>query len=388
MDNTLIEFLDITGLVLTGSLIVCFFIQIFYYMFFYARPLRYQNKIRQNKITKQSVDSYPGVSVIISAKNESQNLSEFLPSVLEQNYENFEVIVVNEGSADESEDVLGAFEQKYSNLYKTYIPVNTKSVSRKKLALTVGVKAAKHDILLFTEANSQPLSKDWIKSIVGNFDEKTEIVVGFSRLNNFGFISKLAGFDNLLTGLKYLSRAVMKHPYMGIGSNLAYRKELFFSKKGFSKWLSLQFGEDELFVNESANETNTQIEISPEAVTQSNIESFKIWKDIKICREITQRFYKGKEVGIWRIESASRILFWGLAITMGILYWDNIYISTIAAVLFITKFVVQYLVINKSAKMLLIKPYGISLLLFDLLQPLFNIYFYLCGIFKGKNSYI
>ena len=385
MDITLINTL---GLILTGSLFACFFIQIFYYLFFYAKPLSYQNKIKKKVITKQVVDSYPGVSVIISAKNESQNLSEFLPYVLEQNYENFEVIVVNDGSTDESEEILGAFERKYSNLYKTYIPIDAKGISHKKLALTVGVKAAKHNILLFTEANSQPLSKDWIKSMVGNFNEKTEIVLGFSRLNKFGFISKLAGFDNLLTGLKYLSRVIMKHPYMGIGSNLAYRKELFFSKKGFSKWLNLQFGEDELFVNESSNKTNTQIEISTEAITQSNIQSFKIWKDLKICREITQRFYKGKEVGFWSIESASRILFWGLAIAMGILYWNTIYIPAMAAGLFIIKFVIQYIVINKSAKMLLIKPYGASLLLLDLLQPLFNIYFYLYGIFKGKNSYI
>ena len=377
-----------TILVLGGSLILCFFIQIFYYLFFYAKPLFYQNKIRKNEITTQRIDSYPGVSVIITAKDDSQNLLEFLPSILEQNYENFEVIVVNDGSTDESENILGVLEQKYNNLYRTYVPANTKGVSHKKLALTVGIKAAKHNILLFTEANTQPLSNDWIKSMVGNFDEKTEIVLGFSKLNNFGFASKLAEFDNLLTGLKYLSRAIMKRPYMGIGNNMAYRKELFFSKKGFIKWLKLQFGEDDLFVNESANQTNTRIEISKESVTQSNIRSFKMWKDTKICRKITQSYYKGRIVGMWRIESFSRFLFWGLTIAICILYWDTLYIPAIAAILFIIKFVVQYTVINKSAKMFLIKPYNISLLLFDLLQPSFNIYFHLYRVFKDKNDYI
>ncbi|MDR0232555.1 MAG: glycosyltransferase [Dysgonamonadaceae bacterium] len=380
--------IDTIGLVLGGCLVVCFFIQIFYYLFFYAKPLFYQNKLSKNEIAKQTIDSYPGVSVIITAKNESKNLTEFLPSILSQDYKNFEVIIINDGSTDESEDILGELEQKYSNLYKTYIPASAKGVSHKKLALTVGIKAAKHDILLFTEANNEPVSKDWIKSMAGNFNKETEIVLGFSKLNNFGFVSKLAGFDNLLCGLKYLSRAIVKRPYMGVGNNLAYRKELFFSKKGFSKWLNLQFGEDDLFVNESANSTNTRIEISKQSITQTNIESFKIWKDIKICREVTQDYYKGSEVGMWRIESGSRFLFWGLTIAIGILYWDNLLISGITAILFITKFVVQYLIINKSAKMLLVKPYGISLLLFDFIQPVFNFYFYLYGVSKGKNDYI
>jgi len=380
--------IDNLGLVLLSGLVLCFCIQIFYYLYFYAKPLFYRNKVRKNKITKQLVDSYPGVSVIITAKNESENLSKFLPSILEQNYENFEVIVVNESSTDESEDILGMLEQKYSNLYKTYVPVGAKGICSKKLALTVGIKAAKYDILLFTEANNQPLSKDWIKSMAGNFDKKTEIVLGFGRFNDFGFTSKIAGFDHLFTGLKYLSRAIMKHPYMGIGSNLAYRKELFFSKKGFSQWLNMQYGEDDLFVNEFANETNTRVEISPKSLTQINIDSFKNWRYLKSCRKTTQNYFKGTEVGLWRIESASRFLFWGLVIAIYILYRNTIYVPAFAAFLFILKFVVQYIVINKSAKMFLIKPFRFSLLLFDLLQPAFNFYFYFYSLTKGKNDYI
>jgi len=369
---------DTTALVWGGSLLLCFFIQIFYYLYFYARPLLYQHKTKKNATAKQTIDSYPvGVSVIISAKNESQNLAEFLPSILEQDYENFEVIVVDNASTDESENILGMLEQKYNNLYKTYIPANTRNLCHKKLALTIGIKAAKHDILLFTEANNQPLEKNWISSIARNFDEKTDIVLGFSRLNKFGLMSALASFDNLLTGLRYLSSAIMKHPYMGTGNNLAYRKSLFFAKKGFSKYLHLQCGEDDLFVNESANQSNTRIEISKESITQTNIESFQMWKETKICREITQSYYKGSEIKLWRVEYLSRFLFWGLTIAGCILYWNTIFIPAIAVSLFILKFAVQYIVINKSATMLQNRRFSFSLLLFDLLQPMFDIYFYL-----------
>ena len=383
--------IDSTDAILIGSLALCFFIQLFYYLYFYAKPLRYQNKINKNKMQEQTAstgnDSFPGVSVIISSQNESQNLSKFLPSILEQDYENFEVIVINDNSTDESDDILRQLEQKYSNLYGTYIPEGTKNVCHKKLALTVGIKAAKHDILLFTEANNQPLSKNWIKSMVENFDEKTEFVLGFSRINRFGLIAKFAEFDNLLIGLKYLSRAIMKRPYMGVGTNLAYRKQLFFEKKGFRK-LNLQFGEDDLFVNEFANRTNTKIEISQEAITQSNIDSFKIWKDIKRCRQVTQSYYKGFENSLWRIEFLSRFLFWGLTAVTIFLFWETTYIPIFAGLLFFIKFIIQYAVMNKSAKLLLVKPFRFSLLLFDLLQPAFNIYCYFYRMFRRKNDYV
>ncbi|MCL2651191.1 MAG: glycosyltransferase [Candidatus Azobacteroides sp.] len=374
--------------VLTGCLFVCFVIQVFYYLYFFAKPLRYQKKNNKNKTVETVEIPSPGVSVIISSKNESQNLAQFLPSILEQDYDNFEVIVVNDGSTDESEEVLGKLERQYGNLYKTHIPVEAKNISHKKLALTVGIKAAKHDILLFTEANNQPLSKNWIKSMAGKFDSNTEIVLGFSRYNRWGFASNLAGFDNLLTGLKYLSKAIMKHPYMGIGTNLAYKKDLFFSKKGFSKYLKLQSGEDDLFINELANKTNTKVEISQESITQTNIESFEIWKDIKICREVTQSYYAGNEIRLWRFEYLIRFLFWGLAIASSIISWETMYIPAIAGFLFIIRFLILYNVINKSARMLLVKPYKFSLLIFDLLQPIFNIYFHFTKTFQGKNDYI
>ena len=385
MHIILIEIID---LFLFGGLILCFLIQVFYYMYFYARPLSYQYKIKKHGELKPLAENCPGVSVIISAKNESQNLTEFLPAILEQDYENYEVIVVNNGSSDESEIILGMLEQQYKNLYKTYIPEEAKNVSHKKLALTVGIKAAKHDILLFTEANTQPLSKNWISSMARNFDERIDIVIGFSRLNKFGLLSGLASFDNLLSGLRYLSCAIMKHPYMGTGNNLAYRKRLFFSKKGFVKHLRLQFGEDDLFVNESVNQTNTIVEISKDSVVQTNIESFKVWKETKICRKITQSYYKGLEVNWWRLEALSRFLFWGLTIAVCVLYWNTTFIPAIATSLFILKFTIQYLIINKSAQMLQIKSFSFSLLLFDLLQPLFNIYFYLYRIFRAKSDYI
>lgn len=378
--------MDTTDIAILGSLILCFCIQVFYFLYFYIKPFSY-NKKQKKDISTIPEESLPGVSVIITAKNEYQNLSQFLPLVLEQDYPDFEVIVINDGSTDESEDVLIELSHKYKNLYKTYIPEEAKYLSRKKLALTVGIKAAKNDILLITEANCEPLSKNWIKTMASNYSNGTDIVLGFSKFNRWGFCSRLAGYDNLLSALRYFSCAIRKHPYMGVGSNLSYRKNLFFSIKGFAKRMHLQSGDDDLFVNDTATRTNTKVELSEDSVTQTNIDSFKIWKEMKLCRTTTQKFYKGHEVAMWRFENITRFLYWGLTIFSCIYYWNTIYIPIAATCLFLVKFVIHYFVINKSAKMFHVKRFYVSLVFYDLLQPLFNLYIAICRLFRGKLDY-
>ncbi|MCD7977228.1 MAG: glycosyltransferase, partial [Tannerellaceae bacterium] len=256
--------IELIGLGLIVSLCI---IQVIYYLVVYFRPYRFEKKKRIE--VPSSVSSGLPVSVIVYAKNESYNLQRNLPSLLTQDYPDYEVIVINDGSTDESEDVLKLLENEYKHLYHTFIPQESKYLSRKKLALTVGIKAAKNDTLLFIEANCYPVGKNWIRSMVEQYEPDTEIVLGFcSYPETKGFFHKLVSYDNLLSGLKYLSAALAGYPYKGSGRNLSYRKDLFFRNKGFRNSLSLHAGEDDLFINTNANKKNTKVVYSPESMTE------------------------------------------------------------------------------------------------------------------------
>lgn len=154
-------------------------VQLFFYFNYYKKPYSYARKIDGDNY--QVLQSNPKVSVIISSENEAVELSKNLPAILSQDYPDFEVIVVNDGSTDETEELLLSLKLHNPHLYHTYLPYSPdKKFGRKKLAYTIGIKAAKGDVLLFTEPHSRPISDKWISSMVNELSDTKEIVLGYS----------------------------------------------------------------------------------------------------------------------------------------------------------------------------------------------------------------
>ena len=268
-----------TELILLSATGVLLIIQLIYYLGLYNRIHTHNLSVGKDEV--HFGRELPPLSVVICARNESENLRRNLPTILKQDYPDFEVIVINDGSTDESEDLLSALEEEYPNLYHSFTPDSARYISRKKLALTLGIKASKHDWLVFTEADCAPVSNQWLRRMARNFTSSTDIVLGYSGYERGkGWLHKRASFDSLFTSLRYLGFALAGKPYMGIGRNLAYRKELFFKVKGFSTHLNMQRGEDDLFINQVANENNTRVETSPDAVIRMQpVERYKDWKE-------------------------------------------------------------------------------------------------------------
>ncbi len=369
--------LDIVVWILLSVIIFFFIVQILYYTIVYYRPFTYRNKINKSN---ESDDSYPPISVIIASKNESENLSKHLPFILEQDYPNFEVIIVNMGSTDETDMVLKALNQKYTNLYHTYVPAEAEDINEKKLALTLGIKAANNDILLFTEAHCKPASNKWLAEFAKEFIKGNDIVLGACRLD----IKKRVGmrkfiqYDNMVHSLKYLSLAIMGKPFMGIGRNLAYKKELFFDNKGFSSILRIDGGEDDLFINRVAKGKKTGVVLSDDSMTRTNVvDKFNTWRLLKSKHLYTKQFYKGPANAIFRFEAFSKysfVFFSILGIVAGLLS-ENYTLISISALFLIIRYLIMLFVINKSSIVFGIKPFHIDLIFYELFQPINNIRF-------------
>ncbi|MDP4203543.1 MAG: glycosyltransferase [Bacteroidota bacterium] len=370
---------------LMAVLLVVFGIQIYYYSYHFASIIKYRKK-RDNGIVP-FVENLPPVSVIICAKNESENLRQFLPAILEQDYPCFEVIVVNDGSTDETSDLLQELSLTYPNLYRTFVPENANIRSTKKLGLTIGIKAAKFDVLLFTDADCKPASNKWIENMASNFTQSTEFVLGYGAyMHEKGFMSRMISFDTLFIGMQSLGYALNGHPYMGVGRNMAYRKETFVRMKGFSKSLGIQSGDDDLFVNNGANEYNTRVEISADSVTWSVPKStYRSWFRQKERHLSTSSFYKADGLLRIGVEVASRGLFYALICAIAILSpWT---FGVVAGIVFLMRYSVQLIVVNKVAKQFNERKFYFSLLMFDVVLPLISLYikiFSKKSIFKWK----
>lgn len=381
---------NIVEIILLSSVGLFLIIQAIYYFNLYNQ-LHIHNKAANDGDLIYETE-YPPISVIISARNESENLQKYLPYVLEQDYPEFEVIVINDGSTDESEDVLSAFEEKYTNLYHTFTPDGARYISRKKLAVTLGIKASKHNWLVFTDADCRPASNDWLKLMARNFSPQTDIVLGYSAYEQEkGWFQRKVAFSNLFMSMRYLGFALIDKPYMGIGRNMAYRKELFFKNKGFSSHLNLQRGDDDLFINEAATPFNTRVETSPDAVIRMEpAYNFKSWKEEKVSYLATSHYYHGLQRYWLGFETTSRLLFIAAtiaAIVVGAINMQWIVLG-VAVLAYILRYVMQAIIINQTAADFGEKKYYLTLPLFDIIQPLDVLNFKLFRKIRGKADYM
>ena len=246
---------------------------------------------KAQKITPKRIP----ISVIVCAKNEEDNVLNFIPLLAEQNYPDFEIVLIDDASSDKTLDVFEGFEKQYSNIRLVKVENNEAFWGNKKYALTLGIKAAKKDYLLFTDADCHPTSKDWITAMSSQFTMHKTIVLGYGKYEKIpnSFLNKIIRYETLLTAIQYFSWAKIGYPYMGVGRNLAYKKEEFFNVNGFIEHMQIRSGDDDLFVNQAAKAKNTTIAYTPESFTLSKPKTtYKDWLIQKRRHIATANYYK------------------------------------------------------------------------------------------------
>jgi len=304
--------------------IVISLIQVFYYLFFFLRLAFYKEKKRENSRTN-------AVSVVICARDEANNIMKNLPGVLVQDYKTtHEVIVVNDNSYDESKSLLEELQKSFRQLRIVELTQEAKMIPGKKFPLGIGIKSAKFEILLLTDADCIPASEFWIENMQSVYDDQTEIVLGYGAFHKkAGFFNKLIRWETFHSALQYFSYALARTPYMGVGRNLSYKKTVFYRHKGFSSLNHTPGGDDDLFINMAATGKNTKINIHPDSFTLSDAPStWGQWRKQKKRHYSTSRYYKGKHKFLLGLYSLTQFLFypsfflvlflvnweWGLAI--------------------------------------------------------------------------
>jgi len=337
-------------------------VQLFYYLYFYLSVYLYKQK--GIKTEKQPV------SVIICARNEAENLKNFLPAVLEQDYPDFEVIVVNDCSEDNSYDILGSYLIKYPHLKVSTVNKDPKFTHNKKLAQFIGIKAAKNEILLFTDADCKPESDKWLELMTSHFNSETGFVLGYGGYRaESGFLNKYIRYDSMTIAMQYLGMAIRGIPYMGVGRNLAYRRSGFFANKGFGNHNHIVSGDDDLFVNSNASGKNTCVEFSNGTHTRSvPLKTVAEWMTQKTRHLTTAPYYKVKDKLLLLTEPLTRVAFYATSVILLSYGFIWPYVLAILGLRLITIISVFILVSKK-----LNEP-GLAsyLLFFDIFSPAIN----------------
>ncbi len=337
-------------------------IQLFYVWAIFARFAFYRKK--------NPIAAFAPVSVVICAKNEYHNLKDNLPVILNQDYPDFEVVVVNDASDDETIFLLQDLEREYKHLKIVNITQDLNFFKGKKFPLSLGIKSARNDRLLLTDADCLPSSQNWIREMAGNFNDKTEIVLGYGPYEKKdNLLNMIIRYDTIMTALQYFSYTLSGMPYMGVGRNLAYSKSLFIRNKGFISHYTISSGDDDLFINKAASKFNTAIEINPDSFTVSPAKNiFSDWWHQKRRHLSTGKHYKPKHKFMLGLYSASLAIMYLLFTALLLL---NIYIYFVLG-LFALRLISNLIIFKNSMQRLNEK----KLLLFS---PLFELF--LLGLF-------
>ena len=370
---------------LTITLLVIISVAFIYQIYFYLRYLRLGGKVTSQ--TDSDVQ-LPAVSVIVCAHNEYDNLQDYLSILLEQDYPCYEVIVVDDSSEDGSDLLLERWSRQYGNLYHTFVPRGARVLSNKKLALTIGIKAAHYDYLLLTDADCRPESKHWIREMMKGFsNEQTELVLGFSPyFEKSDLLNHLIGYDTLFNGLQYMGMARAGKPYMGVGRNLAYKRETFFSVGGFKGLLGNRAGDDDLFVNRIANAANTVVVNNPNSIVWSVPKTtWREWFHQKRRHLSVSPQYRTRSKIQVTLEPLSRGIFYSCVLANAIV--GSIELISIALALFLLRLLVQLIIINVSARRLNMRGYSLGLIAYDIILPLITLYMMLTQPLQKKPLY-
>ena len=353
-------------------------IRLFYFLFFFVRLAFYKAK-------PKSISRTNAVSVVICARDEAANLAKNLPGVLVQKYNStHEIIVVNDNSYDETKYLLEEIKKEFKQMQVVELMQEAKMILGKKFPLSIGIKTAKYEIVLLTDADCVPASENWINSMQDVYDDETEIVLGYGAYHkNNTFLNKLIRWETYHSALQYMSYALAGTTYMGVGRNLSYKKAIFYRHKGFSAHNNIPGGDDDLFIKMAATNKNVKINLDKESFTLSSApDSFLKWKKQKNRHYTTSKYYRTLHKFLLGMYALSQFLFYPAFVAAAFLYdWK------ISLALFGSFVLIQGFIYNKTMKQFGEKDLFPFFLLLDVWMFFYYIIFAPSLLMKPKASW-
>lgn len=315
-------------------------------------------------------NSLPPATIIITAHNQISGLEENLLLYLGQDYPNFEVLVVNDNSDDGSSDLLKEYRQIYPRLQVVELTQSLNWFKGKKFPLSLGIKSAKNDLVVITDAHCKPASHLWLQEIVTAYKPETEIVLGYSTYDTPSKINIWLRFWCFFDALFYFAMAQSGMPFKGVGKNLSYKRKLFYRQKGFISHYNISVGDDELFINKAGNAKNTSWRISPGSVMKTVKEiTFGAWWKKEITRLMLREHFKTGHRFILSMHALTTIMFYALFVVLLVL--KAAWVITLS--IFVLRLISQLIVYGYAQKrlgekkLLLLTPFfEIFLMLIDL----------------------
>ncbi len=306
-------------------LLAFFIFHSFLLLFFHAFVRR--QLLRGLKKKERFLSEHIPVSVVICARNEEANLRKNLPLLLDQSHRNSEWILVDDASEDATLEVMKTWAGKDQRI--RVIRMGSKRHPGKKEALSEGLAAARNELILLTDADCRPAGRQWIGRMAAGLAQGSDLVLGYAPLESEkGFLSKCMRFDASVVAMHYLALAEAGYPYMGVGRNMACRKNLFESYRPRAEERKIASGDDDLFVNAVSGKARIRVCLDPATFMYSpHPADWRTWYRQKRRHLSAGRFYKKRDLLMLSVYPFSLLCFY--LIFMTLLFSGEVYIALI-----------------------------------------------------------
>lgn len=367
--------ISFTALWLIGVCALCVLAVSAYYFFRVRTVINYRKRADSERPDKPDADYLPA-SVIIYSQGDAENLRELLESVLNQDYPAaYEVIVVNEGEAGDVRDTVGMLRNRYPNLYLTFTPEGVVNLSRKKLALTLGLKAARYDVAVLTTSAAIVPSSLWLRRMTARFsaDSPVEVVLGFAAVDpseDSHAGHRRRAFDFVVENVRWLAVAIAGKPFRGTEYNIAYRRSLFLRNKGFARSLNLHSGDDDIFISEIARGSNTEVELSEDSIVRLRHGNHpRLFNERVLRRIFTERFIRRRPRILMSLAGVLQLVAVAVGIAAAVIDWPNLQVTVIVAAILVAMIVLDIVTWRKAMKALKSRSLMLTIPWFVLTHP-------------------
>lgn len=355
-----------TPLLLLGLSVLCVLLVALIY---FVRTRRVARAAAEDYVdSEKAAGTWEPVSVVVYSQDDAENLQRLLASLLGQDYPApFEIIVVNEGESSDVRDLVSMLRSQHPNLYLTSTPDGVRNLSRKKLGITLGVKAARYGLVALTTTAVDIPSSRWLRGLMHRFapGSPVEVVLGYAGVDPAEDTARGArrrAFDLAAESARWLGAALAGNPFRGVEYNLAYRKELFMRNNGFARSLNLHNGDDDIFVSEIARGDNTAVELSPESrVILRNGNHPRFFNERMVRRSFTEGFIRRRPFFLAALSGWLQIAALGLGVAAAIIAWPNILAAVIALIFMLLVWTLDIVIWRRLMKALDIRMLRLSI---------------------------